>query len=147
MTLVLAFESQSRKPAAILALLRAGFRLFGGIVDSPLSFTEGQFLDRVSSFATDATLARHMPKKHKKKSTGVCPCCGEPCAPFTTCKKYREMQSIGHVARQLVEEGIIKVVGKKGNELIYRKVPEKYPVNQASRTKAKQQRKSRRSNR
>lgn len=78
-----------------------------------VSFTEDEFVNRISGFATEDTLARFMPKKTRKKFTGICPCCGQPCAPYTTCKAYRELQAVGRLARELVDEGVIKVVGKR----------------------------------
>jgi hypothetical protein len=113
------------------------------------SFTEDQFVSRISGFATEDTLSRFMPKKTRKEYTGICPHCGEPCAPYTTCKKFREYNAIGYHVRAMVDEGLIKVVGKKldGKTKIYQKVPQKHPIDVALRKKAKLQKKARRKNR
>jgi hypothetical protein len=112
----------------------------------PRHFTEDQFFNRISGFATDDTILRHMPRKTRKEFTGICPCCGEPCAPYTTCKKYREMQSVGAVLRDLVDEKVIRIVGKIKNANVYQK-NHTFTVDEKSRKKAKMQRKSRRKNR
>lgn len=86
-----------------------------------LIFTEEQFRERVSGFATDKTLRKAMPRRHKKESDVLCPHCGEPCAPYTTCKEYRELQAIGHILREEIAAGRVEVIGRNGREHIYQK--------------------------